>query len=338
MTADPPGISDLRAARERLSGVAAITPLLESDLLNRAAGRRILLKAECLQRTGSFKFRGAWAHLSAQPRERLARGVVAFSSGNHAQGVAAAAELLGAPATIVMPADAPALKRSNTEAYGARVVSYDRAAGERREQVGAELVEQGDLHLVRPFDDPLVIAGQGVIGLELAEQARAAGVESAEVLVCCGGGGLSSGVALALEEAAPGMRVRPVEPAGFDDWTRSLEAGERLGNERLDGSICDALLSPEPGALTFAIGRRLFGPGLVVSDLEARKAMAAAFRHLKIVLEPGGAVSLAAALYRLDPADDSPVLLVASGGNVDIDSFRQWTNFPSWSADGLPLD
>ncbi|MEL6316158.1 MAG: pyridoxal-phosphate dependent enzyme [Pseudomonadota bacterium] len=312
----------MEAAARRLNGVAVETPLLEDPLLSRAAGRRVLVKAECLQRTGSFKIRGAWARLSAEPPERLAAGVLAVSSGNHAQAVAYASARLGARARIVMPADAPAMKRDAAAAYGAELVFYDRAGQDR--DAALERLRAGDRGeaavFAHPFDDPLVIAGQAGVGRELARQARALGATRAEVLVCAGGGGLASGVALALEAAgADGLRVRPVEPDGFDDWRRSLAAGARQTNPRAHGSICDAILTPTPGAMTWRIGRRLFGGGLAVSDDEAAAAMAAAARRLKLVVEPGGAVALAAALFRgaeLDPAADA-VIAVATGGNVD---------------------
>ncbi|HUF86615.1 MAG TPA: threonine/serine dehydratase [Thermohalobaculum sp.] len=319
--AEAVSIDDIRAAQGRLEGVTRVTPLLESALLNRMAGRRILIKAECLQRTGSFKFRGGWSAVSALPEAARRRGVIAYSSGNHAQGVARAAELMGVPAVIVMPRDAPALKVANTRAYGAEVVPYDRAGGEDREAIGGRLAEERGLTLIKPFDEPMVIAGQGTCGLEIAAQARAAGVARADVLVCCGGGGFASGVALALEAEAPGLRVRTVEPEGFDDWARSLAAGGRLGNASETGSICDALLAPMPGALTFPILKRLAGPGLAVSDDEAMRAMAHAFLRLKIVAEPGGAVALAAALYRADRLASEAVICTVSGGNVDPEMF-----------------
>lgn len=311
------------AAARRLEGHAVRTPLLEADLLNALAGRRVLVKAECLQRTGSFKFRGAWSRLSALEARARARGVIAYSSGNHAQGVALAAKLLGMRAVIIMPADAPAVKIANTEAYGAEVVRYDRAGGEDREALGARLAERDGLTLVRPYDDPWVIAGQGTTGLEIAQQARAAGVERADVLVCCGGGGLTSGIALALEGAAPGLRARPVEPEGFDDVARSLLSGRRETNAPGAASICDAIVTPSPGELTFPVMARLCGPGIGVSDAQAVQAMTAAFLRLRIVLEPGGAVALAAALFRRDACPGDAVIAVASGGNVDAAMFRR---------------
>ncbi|TFG88557.1 MAG: threonine/serine dehydratase, partial [Hyphomicrobiales bacterium] len=291
-------IADIRAARDRLAGVARVTPLLENPFLNALAGRRVLVKAECLQRTGSFKFRGGWSALSALPEEARKRGVLAFSSGNHAQGVAHAAELMGVPAVIIMPQDAPALKLANTRGHGAEVVLYDRAGGESREALGSQLSAERGLTLIRPYDEPMVMAGQGTCGLEVAAQAREAGVERADVLVCCGGGGLASGIALALEADAPGLRVRTCEPVGFDDAARSLAAGERVANLSETGTICDAIVTPSPGTLTFPVLQRLAGPGLAVTDTEALMAMGQAFLRLKIVAEPGGAVALAAALYR----------------------------------------
>ncbi len=337
MSAEAATIADIRAAAERLAGRAVRTPLLEAPLLSRAVGKRVLVKAECLQRTGSFKFRGAWSALSGAPRAEIENGVLAYSSGNHAQGVAHAAELLGVPATIVMPEDAPALKKANTAAYGATVVTYDRAGGASREDLGAELIEERGLRLVRPYDDPLVIAGQGTAGLEIAEQAAARGVTEADVAVCCGGGGLAAGVALALEAEAPGLRVRPVEPEHFDDWGRSQAAGARRTNPRPTGSICDAILTPTPGELTWPIGRRLFGPALWVTDADVTRAMAAAFRQLKIVVAPGGAAALAAALFRPEAFERDVVIAIATGGNVDMEAYRAWVAFERWSAEGLPL-
>jgi threonine dehydratase len=308
-------IAAIRAAAGRLSGHAVRTPLLESPFLNDIAGRRVLVKAECLQRTGSFKFRGAWSALTALAPG--ARGVLAYSSGNHAQGIALAGKLLGIPTVIVMPADAPALKLANTRALGAEVVTYDRPGGENREVLGAKLAEARGLTLVRPYDDPMVIAGQGTVGLEIAEQAREAGVEAADVLICCGGGGLTSGVALALEAEAPQMRARPVEPAGFDDVARSLAAGSRQTNASASGSICDAILTPSPGELTFPIMHRLCGPGLAVTDDAALTAVGLAALRLKIVAEPGGAVALAAALGADSSLQGGAVVAVVSGGNCD---------------------
>ncbi|MFV0476173.1 MAG: threonine/serine dehydratase [Pikeienuella sp.] len=308
-------IDDIRAAAKRLSGAARRTPLLESDTLNALAGRRVLVKAECLQRTGSFKFRGGWSALSALSPEARTRGVIAYSSGNHAQGVALAAKLHGAPAVIIMPSDAPQAKIMGTRGYGAEVVLYDRWK-ESREEIGAALAEERGLTLIKPYDEPMVIAGQGTCGLEIAAQAAEAGATRADVLVCCGGGGLTAGVALALEAAAPGLRARPAEPEGFDDTARSLRSGRREKNEP-GASICDAIVTPQPGELTFPINSRLCGPGLVVGDEEVRCAMATAWKHLKIVVEPGGAVALAAVLFRREEIEGDAAICTVSGGNVD---------------------
>ncbi|WP_165223029.1 threonine ammonia-lyase [Affinirhizobium pseudoryzae] len=309
-------ISMIEAARRRIGTRAVYTPLLSSPFLDAMAGRRLFVKPECLQKTGSFKFRGAWSAVSALEPDVRRRGVLAFSSGNHAQGVALAAQLHGTSAVIIMPSDAPRLKIENTRAYGAEVVLYDRLT-EDRDALGADLATRRGLTLIKPFDEPQVIAGQGTVGLEIAEQAKAEGVAEADVLVCCGGGGLTAGVALALEAKAPGLRVRPAEPAGFDDTARSLASGRIERNAAMGGSICDAIVTPEPGRITFPINQRLCGSGLVVSDEEALQAMVLAFTRLKIVVEPGGAVALAAALFRRDEIEGDAVVAVCSGGNVD---------------------
>ena len=311
----------IAAAADRLSGHIRRTPLLTSPFLDEIAGRRVFVKPECLQHTGSFKFRGAWSAISALDPDVRARGVIAFSSGNHAQGVALAAQMHGVPSVIIMPSDAPALKIANTRALGAEVLLYDRA-GESREEIGKKLSEERGLPLIRPFDEPQVIAGQATCGLEIAEQAAEAGVTEAQVLVCCGGCGLTSGIALALEQKAPGLRVRPVEPEGYDDVARSLRAGAIQRNNAEAGGLCDAILTPAPGQITFPILSRLCGPGIVVTEDEALQAMALAFLRLKIVLEPGGAVGLAAALFHGDEIEGDEVIAVASGGNVDPAVFR----------------
>ena len=314
-------IDMINAAAARLAGHARRTPLLSSPFLDEIAGRRVFVKAECLQHTGSFKFRGAWSAVSALAPETRAKGVIAFSSGNHAQGVAMAARAHGTSAVIIMPADAPKMKIDNTAALGAEVVLYDRAT-EDRDAIGDALSAERGLTLIKPFDEPLVIAGQGTTGLEIAEQARAEGVEAADVLVCCGGGGFLSGIALALEANAPGLRPRPVEPEGFDDVARSLASGGIERNTRTSGSLCDAIITPAPGQLTFPIMQRLCGSGVVVSEDQALQAMVLAFSRLKIVVEPGGAVALAAALFHPDKSEGDAVIATASGGNVDADVFR----------------
>ncbi len=315
-----PDIGDLRAAAERLAGRAVLTPLLEAPLLNARFGFRLLVKAETLQRTGSFKFRGAMnALLQLDERQRRA-GVVAYSSGNHAQGVAAAAQLLGIPATIVMPADAPAVKVAKTRGYGAEVVLYDRW-GESREAIGARLAAERGASLIPPYDDPRVIAGQGTVGLEIAAQAAALSTRLDALVVPASGGGLVAGCALALAAESPGTRIYSAEPEAADDLRRSLAAGERLANDPASRSICDALLAPMPGEITFAIHRRLLAGGLAVSDANVMRAMAVAFAELKLVVEPGGAAALAAILAGQLDAKDKTVAVVASGGNVDRETF-----------------
>lgn len=322
VTAEAVTIADIRAAAERLNGHARQTPMLESDTLNELAGRRVLVKAECLQRTGSFKFRGGWSAVSALTDEQRAKGVIAFSSGNHAQGVALAAKLHNTRAVIIMPKDAPQMKIDNTRGYGAEVILYDRW-GQDRDALGASLAHERGLTLIKPFDEPMVIAGQGTCGLEIAAQATEMGVSEADVLICCGGGGFTSGVSLALEADAPGLTARPVEPAGYDDVARSLAAGERLANTDNAPSICDAIVTPMPGALTFPIMHRLCGPGLAVTDEEARRAQVAAWTHMKIIAEPGGAVALAAALFHPSRIKGGAVICTISGGNADPAAFAE---------------
>ncbi len=319
-------IDMIEAAAERLKGHVRETPLLSSPFLDEIAGRRILIKPECLQHTGSFKFRGAWSAISALDEAARNRGVIAYSSGNHAQGVAYAAAQHGISSVIVMPSDAPTLKIENTRALGGEVVLYDRAS-ESREDIGEALAAERGLTLIRPYDEPQVIAGQGTTGLELARQSRALGVTEGDVLICCGGGGLTSGIALALERHAPGLRPRPCEPEGFEDVKRSLASGTIQSNDATSGNICDAILTPQPGQITFPILQRLCGPGLSVSEQESLRAMALAFLRLKIVLEPGGAVSLASALFRKDQIDGNAVIVVASGGNVDPQIFERALEF-----------
>jgi threonine dehydratase len=315
-------IDMIRAAADRIKGHARRTPILTSPFLDDIAGRRVFLKAECLQHTGSFKFRGGWSAVSSLTDNALKTGVIAFSSGNHAQGVALAAREHGAPAVIVMPADAPTVKIENTRALGAEVILYDRA-NEDRDEIGAKLSAERGLTLIKPFDEPQVIAGQGTTGLEIAEDMNALGVSHADVMVCCGGGGLTSGIALALAADAPGLRVRPAEPEEFDDVTRSLASGKIERNSRLDGSLCDAIITPQPGDLTFPIMQAHCGPGVVVSEDECLRAMALAFERLRIVVEPGGAAALAAALFHPDAFTGDAVIAVATGGNVDATVFAR---------------
>lgn len=315
-------IEMIEAAATRLEGHARKTPLLASPFLDEIAGRRLFVKPECLQHTGSFKFRGGWAALSAMDAETRAKGVLAFSSGNHAQGVAYAAKRHGAPAVIIMPADAPQLKIDNTRALGAEVVLYDRQ-NESREEIGDRLQAERGLTLVKPYDEPEVIAGQGTCGLEIAAQAAELGITEAEVVVCCGGGGLTSGIALALENHASGLKVRPAEPEGFDDVKRSLESGRIEKNPAMGGNICDAILTPAAGDITFPIMKRLCGPGIAVSEDECLQTMALAFLRLKLVVEPGGAAALAAALFHGKELQSDTVIATISGGNVDPEMFTR---------------
>ena len=311
-----PTFADVEDARKRIAGEAVVTPLLESHLLNAALGGRILIKAECLQRTGSFKFRGAWNFISRLGEEARSGGVVAYSSGNHAQGVAAAASLRKLPAAIVMPADTPEIKLANTRAYGAEIVVYDRASQSRDEIAGAIARERGAV-IVPPYEHRHIIAGQGTAGLEIAEQAAALGLKLDALLTPAGGGGLTAGIALALAGASPGTAIHTVEPEGFDDYRRSLASGRRERNPAASGSICDALLVPEPGELTFAITRRLVRGGFAVSEDEVRHAMRQAFSLLKLVAEPGGAVALAAVLAGRIETAGRTIGVMLSGGNVD---------------------
>lgn len=317
-----PTIDDVVDARARLAGQAVVTPLLESAALNARVKGRVLIKAENLQRTGSFKFRGAWNCISRLTAETARGGVVAYSSGNHAQGVAAAAALMKLPALIVMPVDTPEIKKANTRSYGAEVVTYDRVRENREEIAGRIATERGAV-IVPPFEHPQIIAGQGTSGLELVEQAAERGAKLDAVLAPVSGGGLIAGISLAVKARSPGTQIHSVEPEGFDDHARSLASGKRERNAKASGSICDALLSPEPGELTFAVNQSRLAAGLVVSEAEVRRAMVFAFHHLKLVIEPGGAVGLAAVLSGKIATEGRTIALIASGGNVDPALFAE---------------
>jgi len=317
-----PTSADVDEAAMRLAGVAVRTPLISSPTLDALTGGRIFLKAETLQRTGSFKFRGAYNRLAAIPAESRARGVVAFSSGNHAQGVAAAAKLLAMPALIVMPSDAPRPKRERTAALGAEVVLYDRLR-ENREAIARRIAEERGAVLVPPYDDPLIIAGQGTAGREIVEDLAAQGLAPDIVVVNASGGGLIAGIALAVKARVPEARLYTAEPAGFDDHLRSFRSGRRERNSSITGSICDALMAQAPGRLTFEINRTLVGDGVVASDEEAGRAVAFAFRELKLVVEPGGAVALAALLAGRIDVRDKVAVAILSGGNVDPELFAR---------------
>lgn len=310
-------LADIRAAAARIKGHAVRTPLLTNVALDERTGGRIFIKPEMLQRIGAFKFRGAYNRLVQIPAADRPKGVVAWSSGNHAQGVALAAKMLGIPATIIMPADTPAMKLGNTRALGARVVTYDRYS-ENREAIGTKLAAETGAVIVPPYDDRDIIAGQGTVGLEIAEDAAAMGVVLDDVVVCCGGGGLTAGVATAIKALSPSTRVWTAEPATHDDTRRSLEKGEPVSNPPDARSICDAIVTPTPGKLTFPINKALLAGGLSVTDEEVLTAVAYSLETLKLVVEPGAAVALAAILAGKLPTRDRTIAIVMSGGNVDF--------------------
>jgi len=317
-----PTAADVDEAAGRLAGVALHTPLLTSAALDAMTGGRIFLKAETLQRTGSFKFRGAYNKLAAIPQEQRAGGVVAFSSGNHAQGVAAAARLLGMRCVIVMPHDAPRAKRERTAALGAEIVLYDRARDDR-EAIAKDIAARRGAVLVPPYDDALIIAGQGTAGREIVEDLGVLGLVPDVVVVTASGGGLTAGIALAIKARVPSAMLYTAEPQGFDDHARSFRSGRREENTALTGTICDALMARMPGKLTFAINQSLVGAGVVASDQEVAAAVAFAFAELKLVVEPGGAVALAALMTGKVDVKNKIAVAVLSGGNVDPDVFSR---------------
>ena len=312
-----PVFADVLAAAARIAPYAVRTPLVESPVLNAASGGRVFLKLETLQRTGSFKFRGACNRLAMIPQDARPKGVVAFSSGNHAQGVAAAAQLFGMPALIVMPSDAPRPKIEGTRAFGAEIVTYDRIR-EDREAIASRICAERGAVLVKPFDDAGIIAGQGTAGLEIAEDAKRFGVALDEVLSPCSGGGLVSGIALALNGAGVAARVHSVEPENFDGMRRSLEADARVQAPGGTLSIADALMAPIPGVIVFEIAKDFLAPGLAVSDAELERAVVFAARKLKLLVEPGGAAALAALLAGKIDVKGKAVALVLSGGNAEF--------------------
>ena len=317
-----PTAADVDAAAIRIAGVAIRTPLINSPVLDALLGARVFLKAETLQRTGSFKFRGAYNKISSIPNDKRAGGVVAYSSGNHAQGVAHAAQLCGVPAVIVMPSDAPKAKRERTAALGAEIVLYDRDR-EDRASIARDIAQQRGAILVPPFDDPLVIAGQGTAGREIVEDMAALGLKPEIVVVGASGGGLIAGIALAIKARVPDAKFYSAEPEGFDDTLRSFKSGKREVNPRMSGTICDALMTDRPGVITFEINRKLVGQGVTASDEEVNRAVAFAFRELKLVVEPGGAIGLAALLAGKLDIKGKVVVAVLSGGNVDAEMFQR---------------
>jgi len=311
-----PNYDDVVDAAQRIAGHAVTTPLIESAVLNERVGGRVLVKAEMLQRTGAFKFRGAWNRISQLTNLERRAGVVTFSSGNHGQAVAAAARLSKINSTVVMPRTAPNIKLENARSYGAKIVLYDPAT-ESRETIAGAIASRTGAILVPPYDDPRIIAGQGTVGLEIANQADKLGVRIDLVLVPCSGGGLVAGCAIALKERFPNADIHAIEPEGFDDTARSLVSGFRETNDGGTMTFCDALCVPTPGEITFAINRRLLTGGLVVGDDMTGAAMRTAFRDLKLVVEPGGAIALAAVLFGLVTAAGRNIAVVCSGGNVD---------------------
>jgi threonine dehydratase len=316
------GIQQVEDAARRLAGVSVRTPLLRCFELEQRVGGVVLLKPECLQRTGSFKIRGAYNLMSQLSKVQAKRGVVAWSSGNHAQGVAAAGRLLDIPTTIVMPEDAPKSKLANTQRLGGEVITYDRYTGDR-EAIARNIAAERGAEIVPSYDHEHIIAGQGTVGLEIAQQCQEAGLLADQVLICCGGGGLTAGSAVALTAKLPGVAIHTVEPDEFDDTARSLALGKRVCVVDSARTICDALMSPCPGEMTFEINRQLLSDGLSVSDEDVREAMRFAFKYLKLVVEPGGAVALAAMLTGKINGKGMTTVVVLSGGNVDSDSFAE---------------
>ena len=318
----PVNSADIDLAANVVAPYAVRTPLLSFRVLDEAAGTRVFLKPEMLQRTGSFKFRGAFNKLSSIPQARRSGGVVAFSSGNHAQGVAAAAQILNMRATIVMPSDAPISKRERTKGYGAEVVLYDRDR-EDREAIARGIAERRGATLVPPYDDPFVIAGQGTVGREIAEDVAALGLVPEIVVAPASGGGLIAGVATAVKARFPQAALIVAEPEAYDDHRCSLRAGKREPHAARGRTICDALMAAIPGELTFAINSKLLSHGITASDNEVGAAVAFAFRELKLVVEPGGAVGLAALLAGRIESGGRNVVIVLSGGNVDADLYAR---------------
>ena len=313
-------VADIQAAAKRLEGVTVRPPLLQNAELDRLAGGTVLVKPECFQPIGSFKIRGAYNLLSQLTPEQAANGVVAWSSGNHAQGVALAGKLLGIHAAIVMPEDAPAAKLEATRRLGGEIITYDRYS-EDREAIARKIAAERGAEIVPSYEDERIIAGQGTAGLEIAEQATELGLGVDNLLVCCGGGGLTAGCAIGLHAVFPDANVFTVEPEDFDDTARSLDRGERVANSPDARSICDALLTDMPGQLTYDIMREHVAAGLTVSDAEVRDAMRFAFRNLKVVVEPGGAVGLAAVLAGKADTAGKTTAIIFSGGNVDAELF-----------------
>lgn len=315
-------LTRIKGAADRLRPYATRTPMLRSDRLDEITGAQVFLKAENLQRGGSFKFRGATNAIAAFSPEQRSRGVVCCSSGNHGIATALAAQVFGIPATVVMPRDAPAIKRQQVERAGAAVVGYDRVSDDR-DVIAAELCAQSRASFIHPYDGLETMAGQGTVGLEIVEQLAALDLSPDDMLICCGGGGLTAGIATVLINVAPLCECWVVEPTGFDDYARSLDTGTRIGNTARAGSICDALLAPMPGALTFAVNQPLLSGGFTVDDTAVLAAMAFAITELKLVLEPGGAIALAALLSGEVEGNGQVICATLSGGNADAAMIQQ---------------
>ncbi|USG59826.1 threonine/serine dehydratase [Sneathiella marina] len=317
-----PTYQSILEAAQTLEGIVRKTPLLESHALNTEIGARLFLKCETMQHTGSFKFRGAYNTLRRLSSAQQKGGVFAYSSGNHAQGIALSAQMLGIQATILMPEDTPQIKMDNTRGYGAEVITYDRYS-ESREEIGSKIADENGLTLVKPYDNHFVISGQGTTGIEIAEQLAEQDV-TADICVCpAGGGGLIAGTSLALKELSPSTKVYSAEPEYFDDTKVSLECGTRVANTGGKKSICDAIVTPMPGEITFPVNKETLSGGLMVTDDEVRSAIREAFHHFKCVIEPGGAVAFAALLTGKIDISGKTVVAVASGGNIDPDLYRE---------------
>ncbi len=315
-----PTIDEIRLAAKNLGRITTRTPLLESARLNQQMNARVLFKAEPLQVTGSFKIRGAFNKISSLTPAQRENGIVAYSSGNHAQAVAAVAGYYNIPATIVMPEDAPEIKIRNTRAYGAEVIPYDRRR-QSRETIGADISTSTGASLIKPYDDYAVIAGQGTLALEAIEDAFALGLTVDAYISPCGGGGLAAGGAIAVSQLSPKTEILIAEPVHYDDTLRSLQSGKRIRIDTEASSLCDAIVTPEPGQLTFPILQQLLSGGTAVSDEDVSQAIRLAFDHLKLVVEPGGAVALAALTSGKLKVENKTVIVVLSGGNIDPELF-----------------
>lgn len=322
---DLPSFTDISMAAQRLVGIIHCTPLFESLKINKKLGAKIFFKMESKQRTGSFKIRGAYNRISQIPIETRSRNIVAFSSGNHAQAVAAVAKMLDFKATIVMPEDAPEIKISATRKYGANIIFYNRLT-QNRENIARSLIAKNGGTLVPPFDHPLVIAGQGTVGLEISKQLEKLNSVPDVFLVPCSGGGLVSGIAIAIKQKFKKAKIFSVEPSGYDDTARSLKSGNRVVLSQFKPSICDALLVPTPGKLTFQINQRLLSGGLVVTDSMVENAMRFAHNFLGQKIEPSGCAALAALLENIDKFRNKIVVVILSGKNVDPHFFNKILN------------